>query len=259
MQICGVVLPISSMYSSEIGQPAAYESAVTCSTVFEEQPIAISARSAFSNAGRVRISSGRIFCSSRAITRSPVSLASRIRAASTAGVEPLPGSAMPITSVRQFIEFAVNIPAQEPQPGQALFSSRASSASSILPAAHAPTASNISVRLSLRSPSAPGSIGPPLTKIEGMLTRQAAISIPGTILSQFGINTAASIGWAVSMTSIESAISSREQREYFIPLWFIARPSHTPIVLKVNGTPPALRIPSSTALVILSRWVWPGI
>ena len=54
-------------------------------------------------------------------------------------------------------------------------------------------------------------------------------------------------------------MSSREQREYFIPLWFMDKPSHTPMVLKVNGTPPALRIPASTALVTESRCMCPGI
>ena len=35
---------------------------------------------------------------------------------------PLPGSAMPTTSARQFMELAVNMPEQEPQVGQALHS-----------------------------------------------------------------------------------------------------------------------------------------
>ena len=34
-------------------------------------------------------------------------------------VEPLPGRLSPSASVRQFIEFAVNMPEQEPQVGQA--------------------------------------------------------------------------------------------------------------------------------------------
>ena len=102
-------------------------------------------------------------------------------------------------------------------------------------------------------------MGPPLTKIEGRFMRQAASSMPGTILSQFGTNTTASSGWAVSITSMESAMSSREHSEYFIPRWFMARPSHTPMVLKVKGTPPALRIPASTAFTMVSRWVWPGM
>ena len=63
----------------------------------------------------------------------------------TAGIVPLPGSPSPRDSVRQFIEFAVNIPEQAPQPGQAICSISRNCASEILPEATAPTASNISV------------------------------------------------------------------------------------------------------------------
>ena len=40
----------------------------------------------------------------------------------TAGMVPFPGRAMPSTSHRQFMELAVNMPEQEPQPGQAFCS-----------------------------------------------------------------------------------------------------------------------------------------
>ena len=49
----------------------------------------------------------------------PVCLASRSRAEYTAGMVPLPRRAMPMASVRQFMELAVYIPEQEPQVGQA--------------------------------------------------------------------------------------------------------------------------------------------
>ena len=52
-------------------------------------------------------------------TRWPASTKSRLRSAWVASVEPLPGSERPRASVRQFIEFAVNMPEQEPQVGQA--------------------------------------------------------------------------------------------------------------------------------------------
>ena len=52
----------------------------------------------------------------------PACLARWMRAADTAGVVPLPGSAIPMASDRQFIEFAVYMPAHEPQPGQELHS-----------------------------------------------------------------------------------------------------------------------------------------
>ena len=50
---------------------------------------------------------------------------------------PLPGSARPSASVRQFIEFAVNMPEQEPQVGQADSSIRPSCSSETLGSAAA--------------------------------------------------------------------------------------------------------------------------
>ena len=55
----------------------------------------------------------------------------------------------------------------------------------------------------------PASIGPPDTKITGMLRRIAAISIPGVILSQFEMQTIASAQCAFTMYSTESAMMSR--------------------------------------------------
>ena len=52
----------------------------------------------------------------------PACFARRRRAEYAAGMVPLPGSAMPIASERQFIEFAVYMPEQEPQVGQAFSS-----------------------------------------------------------------------------------------------------------------------------------------
>jgi len=46
-----------------------------------------------------------------------------------------------------------------------------------------------------------------------MFTRAAPISMPGTILSQFGMHTIPSKQWARAIVSTESAISSREGRE----------------------------------------------
>lgn len=61
------------------------------------------------------------------------------------------------------------------------------------------------------------SIGPPLTKMDGIFRRAAAISRPGTFLSQLGTMTRPSNGCAVAIASVESAISSRVTSEYFIP------------------------------------------
>ena len=59
----------------------------------------------------------------------PASKNSSFRPAWVANNEPLPGKDKPKASVKQFIEFAVNIPEQEPQVGQAERSTAATSSS----------------------------------------------------------------------------------------------------------------------------------
>ena len=138
-----------------------------------------------------------------------------------ATIVPLPGSARPIASVRQFIEFAVNMPEQEPHVGQALRSISATSASLTLESPALIIASIRSI-LAITRPSVgdltlPASIGPPETKTTGMFRRIAAISMPGVILSQLEMQTMASAQCALTMYSTESAISSREGSEYSMP------------------------------------------
>ncbi len=58
----------------------------------------------------------------------------------------------------------------------------------------------------------PGSMGPPETKTVGMFTRRAPKIMPGTILSQLGMQTAASKAWPWTAHSKLSAIVSRETR-----------------------------------------------
>ena len=169
-----------------------------------------------------------------------------------ASVVPLPGSASPIASVRQFIEFAVNIPEQDPQVGQAFSSMSASSASDTDGSADATIES---IRSSLRTPDGaapetvattfPASIGPPETNTVGMLSRIAAISMPGVILSQLETQIIASAQCALTMYSTESAISSRDGSEYSIPPCPIAMPSSTAIELNSRGIPPAARTASA--------------
>ena len=55
----------------------------------------------------------------------------------------------------------------------------------------------------------PASMGPPETKITGMLSLREALIIPGVILSQLLMQTMASAQWALTMYSTESAINSR--------------------------------------------------
>src|ERR1700689_5502343 len=130
--------------------------------------------------------------------RWPASTNSRSRSAGVATIVPFPGSARPNASVRQFIELAVNMPEQEPQVGQAERSMTATSASE--------TAS-----------SAAATIGPPETNTAGMLRRNAAISMPGVILSQLEMQSSASAQWALTIYSTLSAMISRLGSEYSMP------------------------------------------
>ncbi len=132
-----------------------------------------------------------------------------------ASVVPLPGSDSPIASVRQFIEFAVNIPEQDPHVGHAFSSISASCSSDTLGSADAIIglirSSFSGSPDSVTSPGRirPASIGPPDTNTVGMFSRSAAISMPGVILSQLDTQTSASAQCALTMYSTESAISSR--------------------------------------------------
>ena len=120
--------------------------------------------------------------------------------------------------------FAVNIPEQEPQVGQAERSISPSSASDTFESLDAIIES---MRSSLRTtglPSRPwvptifpASMGPPDTKMVGMLRRIAAMSIPGVILSQLEMQTSASAQWPFTMYSTLSAMRSRLGNEYSMP------------------------------------------
>ena len=94
---------------------------------------------------------------------------------------------------------------------------RWSFSSLILPALYAPTASNMEERLVFLPSTRPASMGPPLTNTVGIFTLAAAMSKPGTFLSQLGTITSPSKPWARAIASVESAMSSRVTREYFIP------------------------------------------
>ena len=87
------------------------------------------------------------------------------------------------------------MPAHDPQVGQAERSIEASWSSLTLGSADAVMAS-IRSRPVRATPSVttalPASIAPPLTKTVGMLSRIAAISMPGVILSQLLMQTSAS-------------------------------------------------------------------
>src|SRR5215470_17261439 len=145
--------------------------------------------------------------------RWPASTNRLLRSACVATTEPLPGSASPSASVRQFIELAVNMPEQEPQVGHAELSITLTSSSLTLESAAATMASMRSTALVLPSSlTLPASIGPTETNTAGMLSRSAAISMPGVILSQLEMQTRPSAQWALAMYSTLSAINSRDGR-----------------------------------------------
>ncbi len=107
------------------------------------------------------------------------------------------------------MEFAVNMPEHEPQVGQAAHSSALRPSSSSSPAMWRPTPSKTVLRSITRPPCRPASIAPPPTITAGMFRRIAAMSMPGTILSQHGTRTRASKAWPLAMDSTLSATSSR--------------------------------------------------
>ena len=198
--------------------PASCAAASRCKIVLVEPPIAISRLMAFSNARRLAISRGNAVASScsyqrraKSTIRRPARKNSCSRSAWVASSDPLPGKLSPKASVRQFIELAVNMPEQEPQVGQAERSYASTVASSALESAAITMAST---RSSLCSDNAvlPASIGPPETNTTGILSRMAAFSIPGVILSQLEIQTMASAQCALTMYSTESAMRSRDGR-----------------------------------------------
>ena len=188
----------------------------------------------------------------------PACFARRIRSEYTAGIVPLPRSPIPMASVRQFMEFAVYIPEQEPQVGHTFSSNSASSSIVMVPAATLPTASNIEDKLLFCPCTCPANMGPPDTKIVGIFTLAAAIKSPGTFLSQLGIHTRPSNPCAIAIHSVLSAIRSLVTREYFIPTCPMAIPSHTAMAGNTTGIPPAMATPIFTASVILSRFMCPG-
>ena len=265
LQRWGVCLLISFTCARENSTPASWAIAIRCNTLFVLPPNAISTAKALAIASSFIMSLGLISLANNCNICFPVSFAKRTRWAITAGIVPFPGKAIPKASARQFIVLAVNIPAQLPQPGHAFDSNSRNLSAVISPFTTLPTAiktvfKSISwVPKSLLLSQWPASMGPPLTNMEGIFNLTAPINIPGIILSQLGIKTRASKAWASATISTESAIVSRLGRLYFIPGWFIAIPSQTPIVFTSKGTPPASLTPAFTASARCLRCIWPGI
>ena len=86
------------------------------------------------------------------MTASPEAWAKASRRESGAGGVAEPGSDMPMASAIDDMVLAVNIPAQDPSPGQATRSMSSRSSRLMIPAAQAPTASKTSWMLMSLSP-----------------------------------------------------------------------------------------------------------
>ncbi len=159
--MCGVCLPIRSNSSMARSMPASWAMAGRCRTAFVDPPIAQATAMAFSKARRVMMSDGRISLSSSPTTASPEAWESPSRRGSRAGIDADIGSDIPSASEIAAIVFAVNMPAQDPAPGQAARSSSPRSASDIVPAETDPTPSKTSWIVTSRSCQRPGMIVPP--------------------------------------------------------------------------------------------------
>jgi hypothetical protein len=81
----------------------------------------------------------------------------------------------------------------------------------------------------------------------GMSKRAMPIIAPGMFLSQPPIARRPSKLWARQTVSMESAITSRETSEHFMPSVPIEMPSLTVMVPKTWGIPPAVRMAPSAA------------
>src|SRR6202011_104174 len=169
------------------------------------------------------------------------------------------GKLMPSASIAEAMVFAVYIPPQEPGPGIAQDSTCSSSPSEIFPLEWAPTASKIETISMFRSPMQPGRIVPPYTNTDGRFNRAKAIRQPGMFLSQPPMATSPSNPSHPATVSIESAITSLETREYFIPSVPIEMPSETVMVLKMIDFPPASSTPFPDSRASRSIWTLHGV
>ncbi len=217
------------------------------------------ARTAFSMDSPLRIF--RAVRPSRAMRHilSPVSHASRNRSEYTAGTRAEPGRAMPRTSARQHMVLAVPKKEQDPQVGAHKFSRDRNSSSVMRPAVSIPRASCRDVSSVFRpSNTTPPRVGPPVIMMAGISSRAAAMSIPGTILSQDATRTRASRWCASATSSMESAMTSLWGRMKCIPRCPSQTPSQEAMTPNSAATPPALWIPFFTCSLTIFRLKWPG-
>ena len=172
---------------------------------------------ALSNASRVITWRAVMPWRSISTTAWPERWANPSRRRSTAGGAADPGSDMPRASPTAAIVLAVYMPPQAPSPGQIARSMRSTSSRVILPARQAPTASKASMIVTSWPSTWPGMIDPAYRKTLARSRRAAAISMPGSDLSQPASSTDPSSRSAIITVSTESAITSRETSEKCMP------------------------------------------
>jgi hypothetical protein len=142
--MCGVRSEMRSKSSMSSSTPISVATASRCRTPLVEPPEAVTAAIAFSSEALVIRSLGRRPARRTSMTRRPASKAASPLLASWAGTADGPIGLMPNISKAIAIVLAVNCPPHAPTPGLAASVISSSSASVILPAAWAPTASKTS-------------------------------------------------------------------------------------------------------------------
>src|SRR5260370_24796080 len=86
-----------------------------------------------------------------------------------------------------------------------------------------------------------------------------AMSDPGMFLSHPPMATKPSIPSQPTTVSMESAMTSRETSEYFMPSVPMDMPSETVMVLKIMDLPPAALAPASASRASWSRRMLHGV
>ena len=225
---------------TSISMPASRAIAVRCMNAFVEPDAAVQNVMAFSIDSRVIMSREPLPCFTISVIATPVAVASISLFGSAAGVIAPFGRHMPIASAIPHMVFAVPKKVHEPQDPQILSSSAENSSSVIFPFLYEAAASVVCVLSSgfPFSSAVPRSIGPAGKNMHGMSSLAAAMSIPGTILSHDPRRTRPASLCASAIISIESAMTSREGRMYFIPSCPCAIPSQAAGTPKVTAVQP---------------------
>src|SRR6202522_2204761 len=86
-----------------------------------------------------------------------------------------------------------------------------------------------------------------------------AMSEPGIFLSQPPMATKPSMAAQPTTVSMESAMTSRETSEYFMPSDPMEMPSEMVMVLKMIALPPARLAPASASRANWSMWALQGV